>query len=176
MCRNSVKVTPEMCKILVKVTPEMCKKLLYLQRHLNVQIMIERDIINELKVWKSDEFRKPLVLRGARQTGKTTVVNMFGKLFKQYIYLNLEEENSKNLFLKYKEIDKLVEAIFFENNKKRQVTDTLIFIDEIQEVPQALTMLRYFYEKYPQYCVVAAGSLLESLFDTKISFPVGRVE
>ena len=66
-----------------------------------------------------------------------------------------------------------------ENNqtgKLRKVDDTLIFIDEIQEVPQALAMLRYFYEKYPQYCVIAAGSLLESLFDTKISFPVGRVE
>ena len=138
--------------------------------------MIERDIINELKVWKSDEFRKPLVLRGARQTGKTTVVNMFGKMFKQYIYLNLEEESAKNLFLRFKEIDKLVEAFFFEYNKVRQVSDTLIFIDEIQEVPQALSMLRYFYEKYPQYCVIAAGSLLESLFDNKISFPVGRVE
>ncbi len=138
--------------------------------------MIERDIINELKAWKSDEFRKPLVLRGARQTGKTTVVDMFGRQFKQYIYLNLEDEDSKNLFLKYKNIDQLVEAIFFEAGKLRKVDDTLIFIDEIQEVPQALAMLRYFYEKYPQYCVIAAGSLLESLFDTKISFPVGRVE
>ena len=69
--------------------------------------MIERDIINELKAWKSDEFRKPLVLRGARQTGKTTVVDMFGRQFKQYIYLNLEDEDSKNLFLKYKNIVKM---------------------------------------------------------------------
>lgn len=138
--------------------------------------MIERDIIKELRSWKTDEFRKPLVLRGARQTGKTTVVNMFGKEFKQYIYLNLEEETSKNLFLKYQDIDRLIEAIFLENNSLKNIDDTLIFIDEIQEVPQALNMLRYFYEKYPQYCVISAGSLLESLFDNKISFPVGRVE
>ncbi len=138
--------------------------------------MIERDIIKELRSWKSDKFRKPLVLRGARQTGKTTVVNMFGKEFKQYIYLNLEEESSKNLFLKFQDIDRLVEAIFLENNRLKNIDDTLIFIDEIQEVPQALNMLRYFYEKYPNYCVISAGSLLESLFDNKISFPVGRVE
>lgn len=65
------------------------------------------------------------------------------------------------LFLSYRSLDE---------------TDTLIFIDEIQEVPEALNMLRYFYEKYSQYSVIAAGSLLESLFDTKVSFPVGRVE
>ena len=138
--------------------------------------MIKREIIKELRTWKSDEFRKPLVLRGARQTGKTTVVNMFGKEFQQYIYLNLEEETSKNIFLKFRDIDQLIEAIFLESNKLKNINDTLIFIDEIQEVPQALNMLRYFYEKYPQYSVISAGSLLESLFDNKISFPVGRVE
>lgn len=138
--------------------------------------MIERDILQELRVWKTDEFRKPLVLRGARQTGKTTVVNMFGSEFQQYIYLNLEEETSKSIFLRFRDIDRLVDAIFLEFNKQKNINDTLIFIDEIQEVPEALNMLRYFYEKYPQYCVIAAGSLLESLFDNKISFPVGRVE
>ena len=137
--------------------------------------MIKREIIKELRTWKSDEFRKPLVLRGARQTGKTTVVNMFGKEFQQYIYLNLEEDTSKNIFLKFRDIDQLIEAIFLESNKLKNINDTLIFIDEIQEVPQALNMLRYFYEKYPQYCVISAGSLLESLFDNKISFGVGFV-
>lgn len=138
--------------------------------------MIKRDIIEELREWRNSEFRKPLVLRGARQVGKTTVVNIFSSDFKQYIYINLEEEKNKKLFLKYKSIEDLVTAIFFEYSMKLDITDTLIFIDEIQEVPEALKMLRYFYEKYPQYCVVAAGSLLESLFDNKISFPVGRVE
>ncbi len=138
--------------------------------------MIKRDIIEELREWRKSEFRKPLVLRGARQVGKTTIVNMFSSDFGQYIYLNLEEENTKNIFLKYKNIDDLIKAIFFESNQIISNNDTLIFIDEIQEVPEALKMLRYFYEKYPQFCVIAAGSLLESLFDNKISFPVGRVE
>jgi len=138
--------------------------------------MIKREIIDELREWRKSEFRKPLVLRGARQVGKTTIVNMFSADFSQYIYLNLEEDNAKNIFLKFRNIDDLVSAIFFESNKTLANNDTLIFIDEIQEVPEALKMLRYFYEKYPQYCVISAGSLLESLFDNKISFPVGRVE
>lgn len=138
--------------------------------------MIQRIIINELKAWKDKEQRKPLVLRGARQVGKTTTVNLFAQDYKQYIYLNLEEEQDATLFLQYRSVDTLVQAIFFEKKMLLNETDTLIFIDEIQEVPEALNMLRYFYEKYPQYSVIAAGSLLESLFNTKISFPVGRVE
>ena len=138
--------------------------------------MIQRIIINELKAWKDKEQRKPLVLRGARQVGKTTTVNLFAQNYKQYIYLNLEEEQDATLFLQYHSVDTLIQAIFFEKKMLLSETDTLIFIDEIQEVPEALNMLRYFYEKYPQYSVIAAGSLLESLFNTKISFPVGRVE
>lgn len=138
--------------------------------------MIQRSIIKELREWKERQSRKPLILRGARQVGKTTAVNLFARDFKQYIYLNLEEENDKVLFLSYRSIDTLIQALFFERGMRLGETDTLIFIDEIQEVPEALNMLRYFYEKYPQYSVIAAGSLLESLFDTKVSFPVGRVE
>ena len=138
--------------------------------------MVERIIIGELRAWKTKISRKPLILRGARQVGKTTAVNLFARDFKQYIYLNLETARDRNLFIQYPSIDTLIQAIFFEKEKLLEEKDTLIFIDEIQEVPEALSMLRYFYEQYPQYCVVAAGSLLESLFDTKISFPVGRVE
>ena len=138
--------------------------------------MFERFIIQELKRWKTSLHRKPLILRGARQVGKTTVVGIFATCFEQYIYLNLEKKKDKELFLKYDSMKDLVAAIFFEKNKNLLSTDTLIFIDEIQEVPEALAMLRYFYEEYPQYYVVAAGSLLESLFDNKIHFPVGRVE
>ena len=138
--------------------------------------MFERSIIQKFKEWKTSNHRKPLILRGARQVGKTTAVNIFAKSFKQYIYLNLELIKDKELFLKYNSIKDLVTAIFFEKNKSLLSTDTLIFIDEIQEAPEAIAMLRYFYEYYPQYCVIAAGSLLESLFDKVISFPVGRVE
>lgn len=76
----------------------------------------------------------------------------------------MEEEQDAALFLQYRSIDTLVQAIFFEKSMLLSQTDTMIFIDEIQEVPEALNMLRYFYEKYPQYSVIAAGSLLESLF------------
>lgn len=138
--------------------------------------MIQRTIIEELKEWNERKPRKPLILRGARQVGKTTAVNIFAAQFEQYIYLNLEEEQDKQLFLNYRSIDMLIQSLFFEKGMHLNVQDTLIFIDEIQAVPAALNMLRYFYEKYPQYSVVAAGSLLESLFDTKVSFPVGRVE
>lgn len=138
--------------------------------------MIRRIIQKELEVWKQQPHRKPLVMRGARQVGKTTVVTMFGQTFRQYIYMNLEEEPDAELFRRYRSIDMLVQALFFEKQKRLDEPDTLIFIDEIQTVPEALNMLRYFYEKYPQYCVIAAGSLLESLFNTKVSFPVGRVE
>jgi predicted AAA+ superfamily ATPase len=138
--------------------------------------MFRRDIIHKLEAWKQRSGRKPLVLRGARQTGKTTVVKMFADCFAQYIYLNLETEEDKILFRKYTSIHDLVKAIFFNKGKEMKVLPTLIFIDEIQEAPEALTMLRYFYEEYPQYHVIAAGSLLESLFNSRISFPVGRVE
>ena len=138
--------------------------------------MFERLIIQELKRWKKSSHRKPLILRGARQVGKTTVVNIFANSFEQYVYLNLDIKKDKELFLKYNSIKDLVTAIFFEKNKNLSSTDTLIFIDEIQEVPEAFAMLRYFYEEYPQYYVIAAGSLLETLFDNTISFPVGRVE
>lgn len=138
--------------------------------------MIKRAIVEELKEWKKAKGRKPLVLRGARQVGKTTAVNLFAESFEQYIYLNLEKEKDRQLFEKYTSVDDLIQAIFFTKNKSTLSSDTLLFIDEIQVVPEALAMLRYFYEDYPQYHVIAAGSLLESLFNNKISFPVGRVE
>lgn len=76
-------------------------------------IMIQRIITEELKVWKDKEQRKPLVLRGARQVGKTTAVNLFAQEYKQYIYLNLEEGQDAALFLQYRSIDTLVQAIFY---------------------------------------------------------------
>ncbi len=138
--------------------------------------MYKRTIIQELTHWKNSIGRKPLVLRGARQVGKTTVVNMFASQFQQYLSLNLEREEDKLIFQKYKSIDELIQAVFFFKKKEINNTSTLIFIDEIQEVPEALGLLRYFYENYPQFYVIVAGSLLESLFNSQVSFPVGRVE
>lgn len=138
--------------------------------------MFQRKISQELLVWKNSSTRKPLVLRGARQVGKTTVINHFAQSFQQYIYLNLERKEDKAIFTNRESINEMVDAIFFLKNKSRQIQDTLIFIDEIQEVPEALAALRYFYEDFPQLYIVAAGSLLEMVFDNHISYPVGRLE
>lgn len=135
----------------------------------------KRTIEDKLKNWRLSPFRKPLVLRGARQVGKTTAIRLFARSFRQFIFLNLETEDAK-MFEGERNIHRLVDRIFFEKQALKEETDTLIFIDEIQEVPTALNMLRYFYEEYPQYYVIAAGSLLESLFNQNISFPVGRVD
>ena len=139
--------------------------------------MFERDIITELRKWKTSENRKPLILRGARQTGKTTVVKQFAAEYSQYIPLNLERSIDREILLRYNSIDDIVQAIFFQHNKKtEQIADTLLFIDEIQQSPEAVALLRYFYEDYPDLHVIAAGSLLETLLGKSINFPVGRVE
>jgi predicted AAA+ superfamily ATPase len=139
--------------------------------------MFKRRIVNELKEWKNASGRKPLVLRGARQVGKTTVVEQFASEFNQYIHLNLERASDKNFFVHYHSAGEIVQAVFFHYNKKMEnLHDTLLFIDEIQQSPEAVAMLRYFYEDFPDLHVVAAGSLLETLLGKSISFPVGRVE
>lgn len=139
--------------------------------------MFEREILQELKKWRGKYNRKPLIIRGARQVGKTTVVRQFSTEFKQFIYLNLELPSDRKPFEDFSDFETLLQAIFFLKNKLlADRADTLIFIDEIQELPEALKQLRYFYEDAPDIPVIAAGSMLESLFDPTISFPVGRVE
>jgi predicted AAA+ superfamily ATPase len=139
--------------------------------------MFNRQLLLELEKWRIREPRKPLVIRGARQVGKTTLVNQFATQYEQHIYLNLELSEDKEPFLNFTSIDNLINTIFFLKNKSiAKKSSTLIFIDEIQEVPKALNTLRYFYELAPEISVIAAGSMLESLFDKNISFPIGRVE
>ena len=139
--------------------------------------MFKRTIISELEKWVKKKNRKPLVIRGARQVGKTTVINQFAKQFDQYIYLNLELPNDRKPFDEFTDLETLVQALFFlkgqEYSKRKK---TLLFIDEIQEVPGAFNILRFFYEQMPEIPVITAGSLLETIFDNKLSFPVGRVE
>lgn len=138
--------------------------------------MIYRNILKELKSWRNSKHRKPLIIRGARQTGKTTVVREFGKTYAQFIYLNLERKEDAALFQSFPNFAHLVSSIFFHKDKNPQSADTLIFIDEIQEVPEAINLLRYFYEDVPQYHVIAAGSLLENILTENITMPVGRVQ
>lgn len=138
--------------------------------------MFQRKLLNELTIWRNSSSRKPLIIRGARQVGKTTLVHLFSKQFKQYIYLNLEVESDKKLFQNNPPIHELVNAIFYLKEKVLSLkSDTLLFIDEIQEVPNALNLLRYFKEEIPELPVIAAGSVLESLLGKTHSFPVGRV-
>jgi predicted AAA+ superfamily ATPase len=139
--------------------------------------MFKRQIVEDLRQWKSSPARKPLVLRGARQVGKTTAVEQLASEFSQYIYLNLERAADRHLFVRHHSADEIVQATFFQRSKKLEMlSDTLLFIDEIQQSPEAVAMLRYFYEDFPGLHVVAAGSLLETLLGKSISFPVGRVE
>ncbi|MCF8374442.1 MAG: AAA family ATPase [Bacteroidales bacterium] len=138
--------------------------------------MFQRTVIQGLRQWTDRENRKPLVLRGARQVGKTSLVELFAKEFDHFIKLNLDQESDKKLFEKGMDVHKLFDAICL--NKKVDVIKgkLLLFIDEIQNSPEAVAILRYFYEEKKEIYVIAAGSLLESLTVKKISFPVGRVE
>jgi predicted AAA+ superfamily ATPase len=138
--------------------------------------MFSRDIINDLGKWAASRNRKPLVLRGARQVGKTTAVRMFSREFDQFIYLNLEKEEEREMFERSYPFKDLLTILFIYAEKKRSGGRTLIFIDEIQNSPKAIALLRYFYEDASDLYVIAAGSLLESILDKNISFPVGRVE
>lgn len=138
--------------------------------------MFRRDILQEFKKWATKSNRKPLVLRGARQVGKTTAIGMFSKDFDQYISLNLEKASDREIFEKEYPFPDLLTYLFIFAGKKRFGGKTLIFIDEIQNSPKAVALLRYFYEEANDLYVITAGSLLESIIDRRISFPVGRVE
>ena len=138
--------------------------------------MFRRKILYKLEVWKQDEKHKPLILRGARQVGKTTVVNEFGTQFDNYLYFNMERSESIKLFEMEIPLDDLVNMLFASQGKPQKDGSTLIFIDEIQNSPKTIALLRYFYEQRPELYIIAAGSLLENLVDVKVSFPVGRVQ
>jgi hypothetical protein len=138
--------------------------------------MFKRKISVSLEQWRDKQERKPLILRGARQVGKTTVVNEFSKQFDNYLYLNIERSAIAELFEKTDDVDELVRSAFYFLNIAQKEGTLLIFIDEIQFSPKAVALLRYFYEDRPDIFVIAAGSLLESFMGRHISFPVGRVE
>lgn len=138
--------------------------------------MFRRHILKKLEAWKANAKHKPLILRGARQVGKTTVVNEFGTQFDNYLYFNLENPESIKLFEMEIPLDDLVNMLYASLGKSQKGGSTLIFIDEIQNSPKTIALLRYFYEQRPDLYVIAAGSLLENLVDVKVSFPVGRVQ
>lgn len=141
-------------------------------------MIFKRIVEKDLEIWKKDPNRKPLLLRGARQVGKTTLITEFAKFYKYRIMLNLEKPSDASLFNNYVDTKSILESLFLSKSISITSTgETLLFLDEIQESPAAIQMLRYFYEEFPDLNVIAAGSLLEfTMKKSKKSFPVGRVE
>ena len=127
--------------------------------------------------WKANAERKPLVLKGARQVGKTWLMKEFGKTqYKNYVYFNFDEEDElKSIFETNKNPQRIIELLSLISGSKILPRDTLIIFDEVQECPAALNSLKYFKEKANEYHVIAAGSLLGTLLAQPKSYPVGMV-
>lgn len=138
---------------------------------------MKRNAIQELVAWKSSEDRKPMVLKGARQVGKTWLMKEFGQnYYDSYVYFNFDEEDElKSIFEANKNPQRIIELLSLIAGEKILPEKTLIIFDEIQECPEALNTLKYFKEKANEYHVIAAGSLLGTLLAQPKSYPVGMV-
>ncbi len=139
---------------------------------------MERKAMLDLKNWKSRPGRKPLIIRGARQVGKTWLMKEFGRNeYNQTAYVNFEDSKSLNsLFADDFDIERIIAAIQIEAGVQIKAESTLIIFDEIQEADGAITSLKYFNENAPQYNIISAGSLLGVSLHKQTSFPVGKVE
>lgn len=135
-----------------------------------------RKIYAHLLKWKDTRSRKPLIIRGARQVGKSTLVNDFAREFRFFISVNLEKREDRQVFDTLHETKDIINALFLRAGVPLTDEPTLIFLDEIQESPEAVSRLRYLHEEYPELYFIAAGSLLEFALKRIPSFPVGRVE
>jgi predicted AAA+ superfamily ATPase len=139
-------------------------------------VEFKRSLDEQLLRWKADTDRKPLILRGARQVGKTTAIKKFAKSYKHTILLNLEKSAEVAYFQDFNDVKDIIDALLLSQRiPSVELPNTLLFIDEIQESPKAIQLLRYFYEEIPTLHVIAAGSLLEFAMRKVKSFPVGRV-
>ncbi|MFN6019641.1 MAG: ATP-binding protein [Bacteroidota bacterium] len=139
---------------------------------------MERELLKSLFQWKNRADRKPLIIRGARQVGKTWLLKEFGKTYyKNIAYINFETAKSlHSIFESGFEVDKLIMALKIETDTEIIAGETLIILDEIQECEAALTSLKYFHENANQYHIAAAGSLLGVSLHKNRSFPVGKVD
>ena len=138
---------------------------------------MRRTAMEKLVAWKSSEERKPMVLKGARQVGKTWLMKEFGKnYYKSFVYFNFDEEDElKSIFETNKNPQRIIELLSMIAGEKIHPLDTLVIFDEVQECPEALNALKYFKEKANEYHVIAAGSLLGTLLAKPKSYPVGMV-
>ncbi len=137
-----------------------------------------RETIGQLKKWKDSPGRKPLILKGARQVGKTWLMKEFGRIhYKSCAYISMDEnERMEDVFREAFDIPRIITALEIEAGFKIEPSDTLIIFDEVQEIPRALKSLKYFYENAPEYQIIAAGSLLGVALHEGTSFPVGKVD
>ena len=138
---------------------------------------MKREAINQLIEWKNSKRRKPLILQGARQVGKTWLMQEFGKThYKKTAYVTFDRnENLQKAFTDYTNVKELLTKIEIEAQTKVTADDTLIIFDEIQECPDAITSLKYFQEKMPELHIIVAGSLLGLSHHNGTGFPVGKV-
>lgn len=139
---------------------------------------MERVILKDLEKWKNAKHRKPLILKGVRQVGKTWILKEFGKRFYGNIaYFNFDEhEEYKQFFETTKDVNRILQNLIMASGQVVKPLETLIIFDEIQECPNALNTLKYFCENAPEYHVACAGSLLGIALSKPASFPVGKVD
>ena len=137
-----------------------------------------RYAIEDLYKWKESKYRKPLIIEGARQVGKTWLMKEFGKqAYENTVYINFDANNQMSeLFSADLNIERIMLGLELYVGHKINSENTLLIFDEIQEVPKALSSLKYFYENAPQYHIVCAGSLLGIALHSGTSFPVGKVD
>lgn len=137
-----------------------------------------RFAMKSLYKWKESRYRKPLIIEGARQAGKTWLMKEFGKkAYKDMVYINFDSNSRMaELFASDLNTDRLIMGLEIYSGKKIDPENTLIVFDEVQEVPRALSSLKYFCEDAPQYHIMCAGSLLGIALHSGTSFPVGKVD
>lgn len=139
---------------------------------------MKRYAMDKLVYWKNKRNRKPLILKGARQVGKTWLMKEFGKkCFKNTAYINFDSDvRMRRIFEEDYDIQRIIRMINIETGERIIPEETLIIFDEVQEAPKAISSLKYFCENAPEYAVVSAGSLLGVAIHEGVSFPVGKVE
>ncbi len=182
----STQKLPAFTTLNVTNTPSLCGILIIIYSHeyaQSMEQMIKRNIIRYLSRWRlevisGESFRKPILIRGARQVGKTFAVEEFARSeFKHVVSLNLEKDEDRRLFQKVEDARTLIRTLELKVKQRITPGQTLLFIDEIQNSEIALAQLRYLYEEMPHLHVIAAGSLLDVFISkNKFEIPVGRAE
>lgn len=139
---------------------------------------MKRFIMNHLMEWKNSKYRKPLILKGIRQVGKTWVLKEFGKIYyENTAYFNFDEHMEyRQFFETTKDVKRILQNLMLISGEKIKPGKTLLIFDEIQDCPEVINSLKYFYENAPEYHITCAGSLLGITLEKPSSFPVGKID